>query len=107
MTFHKFPVTNYFCCLSVEIIKMCKPRLKIYKTDVWQMRSDKFFLPEGDFLPEGVFLAEGVFLPEEVFYRKEFIYRKEFFFSATVLYLYRSFLADFVMTLQYDPKTTK
>ena len=34
MTFHKFPVTNYFCCLSVEIIKMCKTRLKIYKTDV-------------------------------------------------------------------------
>ena len=68
MTFHKFPVTNYFCCLSVEIIKMCKPRLKIYKTDVWQMRS------------------EGVFLPEEVFYRKEFIYRKEFFTGRSFFY---------------------
>ena len=112
MTFHKFPVTNYFCCLSVEIIKMCKTRLKIYKTDVWQMRSDKFFLPEGIFLPEGVFFTgrsffsrRSFFTGRSFFYRKEFIYRKEFFFSATVLYLYRSFLADFVMTLR--PKDDK
>ena len=75
------------------------------------MRSDKFFLPEGIFLPkgvflpEGVFLAEGVFLPEEVFLPEGVYLPEGIFFSATVLYLYRSFLADFVMTLR--PKDDK